>query len=253
MSGRCILAGMALLLVLLVPLLAPPAAAQGSGSLTRGNTFTVTVIGRSRTPYDIWVSGTHDMTGKPGDQPPIIVPGQVDVEQDPPGGPYVIGSTPISGSGRTILEDVAPSTPEVPSTSYYARVTTDASGHRAVLFQTSFTTATDREFHIVAQNPADPGKEVQVVLGLPAPVQTPVIPPPLPTTMQTPIMPSPTTAATTPLMTSIPATTMNGTPPITEIPAGTTPVQEVPLPGLIGILATGFMFLFSGRRTGGGG
>jgi hypothetical protein len=248
MSGTHLLAGSSLLLILL---LVAAAAAQGSGSLTRGNTFTVTVIGTSRTAYDIWLSGTYAMTGEPGDQPPIIVPGQVDVVQDPPGGPYVIGSTLISGTGRTILQDVAPSTPEVPSTSYYARVTTDASGHRAVLFQTSFATATDREFHIVAQNPADPGKEVEVVLGLPAPVQTPVIPLPLPTTMQTPIMLSPTSTLTAPPVTPTGVTPVPPeTPSATETPAGTTPVQEVPLPVLIGIAAAAIAFLSLGRDTG---
>jgi hypothetical protein len=243
MPGKGTLAGTILLLLLVVPFLPPGAGAQASGSLTRGNTFTVTVIGRSRTPYDIWLSGNYAMTGEPGDQPPVIVPGQVDVVQDPPGGPYVIGSTPISGSGRTILDDVAPSTPDVPSTSYYARVTTDAGGHGVVLFQTSFATATDREFHIVAQNPADPDKEVQVVLGLPAPVQTPVIPLPLPTTMQIPIMPSPTTVEIT---TPVPPTSSTPALPPATIPTETQ-IQEIPLPDIIVVAASGIVILMMKR------
>jgi hypothetical protein len=256
MSGTHLLAGSSLLLILL---LVAAAAAQGSGSLTRGNTFTVTVIGKSRTAYDIWPRGTSDMTGTPGDQPPIIVPGQVDVVQDPPGGPYAIGSTPISGTGLTILEDVARSTPVVPSTSYYARVTTDAGGRGVVLFQTSSATATDREFHIVAQNPADPGKEVQVVLGVPEPVRTPVMPPPLPTTMETPLMsPLATTAITmeTPhLPPPTPASFPPPSPPVPSTPAlpaatvpGGTPIQGTPLPGILATVASGIGVLVMGRK-----
>jgi hypothetical protein len=246
MPGRHTLAGSSLLLVLLIA----AAAAQGSGSLVRGNTFTVTVVGLPRTAYDIWLSGTSAMTGEPGDQPPVIVPGQVDVVHDPPGGPYAIGNTPVSGGG-TILGDVARGTPEVPNTSYYALVTTDASGHGAVLFQTSPATATDRQFHIVAQNPADPGEEVQVVLGgIPTPAQTPVMTLPLPTTMQTPLLPPPATAHTaTPVPTTAAIPAPPETPPPAANPAETTPVQEIPLPALTGAAAAGIALLSLGRNA----
>ncbi|MDD1670325.1 MAG: hypothetical protein LUQ67_03285, partial [Methanomicrobiales archaeon] len=178
MSGKFGLAGTILLLILLLLVLVAAAGAQGSGSLTRGQTFTVTVIGQSRTAYDIWPKGTSSMSGEPGDQPPIIAAGQVDVVQDPAGGPYVIGNHPISGGG-TILDDVPPTSSVVSATSYYAEVTTDASGYGVVLFRTSRDTAT-QQFHIVAQNPADLGEDVRVFLGgIPTPAPTPMIPLPL--------------------------------------------------------------------------
>jgi hypothetical protein len=186
------------------------------------------------------------MTGQPGDQPPIIVPGQVDVVQDPPGGPYAIGDTPIRGGGRRILEDVPPSTPEVPNTSYYARVTTDVEGHGTVLFQTSFATATDRQFHIVAENPADPGEDVGVVLGgVPTPVETPVMTLPLPNTMQTPLLPPPTAAI--PATTPVPPTSSATAPPQTTTPPGT-PIQEIPLSDIMVIAASGIGVLIVGRN-----
>jgi hypothetical protein len=251
MSGKCIVAGTILLLALLLPVLVPLAGAQGSGSLTRGGTFTVTVIGISRTAYDIWPKGTHAMTGEPGDQPPIIVAGQVDVVQDPAGGPYVIGNHPISGGG-TILGDVPPDSSVTSATSYYAEVTTDASGYGVVLFRTSSATAT-QQFHIVAKNPADPGEDVGVSLGLPptpAPVRTPMMPLPLPTTMRTPFMPPPTMTAPvtpvppTPVTTPVPLIT----PQPMETPTETTPMQEIPLPAIIGIAAAGIGILWTGRK-----
>lgn len=247
MSRMLTLAGMILLLALLLPVLVPVA-----GALTRGQTFTVTVIGQSRTAYDIWSKGTHAMTGEPGDQPPIIVAGQTDVVQDPPGGPYVIGSHQISGGG-TILGDVPPDSSLTSATSYYAEVKTDASGYGVVLFQTSSATATGQQFHIVAENPADLGEDVQVVLGLPptpAPVRTPMMPLPLPTTMRTPFIPTPTTTVPeTPVPTAAVTTPVPLiTPQAMETPTETTPVQEVPLPDIIGIAGAGIGVLWAGRK-----
>ena len=156
MNPKHILAGSLLLLLLLVT--------AAGAQVTRGGTFTVTVIGTSRTAYDIWPKGTGSMSGEAGDQPPIIVAGQVDVVQDPAGGPYTIGNHPISGGG-TIRGDVPPDSSITVATAYYAEVTTDASGYGVVLFQTNHNTATGQQFHIVAENPANPGEDVQVVLG----------------------------------------------------------------------------------------
>lgn len=251
MSGNYRCAGTILLIVLLLPVLMPVAGAQRSGSLTRGNTFTVTVIGSSRTAYNIWPKGTHAMTGEAGDQPPIIVAGQTDVVQDPPGGPYVIGNHPISGGG-TIRDDVPPDSSTTSATSYYAEVTTDVSGYGVVLFQTSSATATGQQFHIVAQNPADLGEDVGVVLGLPptpAPVRAPVMPLPLPTTMQAPLIPAPTT--TVPETPVPPTTIITPVPLITpqpmETPTETTPAPGTPLPDIIGIAAAGIGILWAGR------
>jgi hypothetical protein len=252
MSRILTLAGTILLLALLLPALVPVAGAQGSGSLTRGQTFTVTVIGISRTAYDIWPKGTSSMSGESGDQPPIIVAGQTDVVQDPPGGPYVIGNHPISGGG-TILGDVPPDSSVTSATSYYAEVTTDASGYGVVLFRTSSATATGQQFHIVAQNPADLGEDVGVVLGLPptpAPVRTPMMPLPLPTTLQTPFIPAPTTTvpvtpvSSTKITTPVPLIT----PQPMETPTETTPAQEISLPAAIGMAAAGIGLLWAGRE-----
>jgi len=243
MSGKYILAGALLLLFLLVAVVN----AQGSGSVTRGRTFTVTVIGNARTAYDVWPKGTYDMTGVPGDQPPTIVAGQVDVTQDPPDGPYLIGSTPIGGGG-TILDDIPPSTLEVPSTSYYAQVRTDASGYGVVLFQTSSATAI-RQFHITAVNPANPAEDVGVVLGVPTQAPTPMIPLPLPTTRQSPLFPTPTTGAVT---TTVPSTPVVTPVPVQSLSPGepqvpTTPVQKIPLPDGVGIAAAGIGLLWASR------
>jgi len=249
MPGKYIFAGTILLLTLLLPILVPVAGAQGSGSLIRGNTFTVTVVGNLRTPYDIWLKGTHSMSGEPGDQPPIIVPGQVDVVQDPPGGPYVIGSTHINGGGGTILDDVALTSSVVSATSYYAEVTTDLSGYGVVLFRTSSATAI-QQFHIVAQNPADPNEDVQVVLGVPSRVPTPMMPLPLPTTMHTPLMPATTTPVpgtpVQPTPAPTPVTLQTGTP--TQNPVQETPVAKIPIPDFITIAAAGIGILWVGRK-----
>jgi hypothetical protein len=92
------------------------------------------------------------MTGKPGDQPPVIVPFQSGVQQDPPDGPFTIGSYLINnGNGRTIRDDIATSTPELSNTNYYALVTTDTSGRAVVAFQTSSATST-KTFSIKVEN-----------------------------------------------------------------------------------------------------
>jgi hypothetical protein len=240
MPGKYILAGSILLLLLLV--------AVAGAQVTRGSSFTVTVVGSPRTAYDIWPSGTHDMTGEPGDQPPIIVAGQVGVVQDPAGGPYAIGDHPISGGG-TILGDVPPDSSTTSATAYYAEVTTEVSGYGVVLFQTSHNTATGRQFHIVADNPANLGEDVQVVLGTVTPSPTPAIAMPLPTTLAAPVFPFPlstvvtTPAPTTPATTPIPLIT----PQPMETPTETAPVQGVPLSDAIAIAAAGIGLLAAER------
>jgi hypothetical protein len=89
------------------------------------------------------------------------------VEFDPAGGPYVVGSYRFrNGNGRTILDDVAPSSATVQNTRYYAKVTTDENGFGIVQFTTSSATA-PRTFSVRAENPASPAEEVPVRLGLP--------------------------------------------------------------------------------------
>ncbi len=246
MADKYLLAG----LVLIPALLIVAAGAQESGVLTRGQTFTVTVIGSPRTAYDIWPRGTHFMTGKPGDQPPVVVPGQADVVQDPPGGPYVIGSHPINGGG-TILDDVPPDSSTTSATAYYAEVTTGVNGYGVVLFQTSPATATGQQFQITAENPADLSEEVSVILGAPTPAPTQPVPMPLPTTMAAPFIPVPTaTVPETPSPTTAsPTAAPLFTPQPTGTPAETTPLRGMPLPAGVGIAAAGIgLLLAAGRR-----
>lgn len=159
-------------ITLLIFLIAAPV--SGGDSLTKGNQFTVTVIGTPGTAYYVWLHGTSSMTGLPGDQPPIVAGGQANIVQDPSDGPYTIGNYQwYGGGGYTILDDVAPSTASVPNTSYYAQVTTDDNGYGTVAFQTSSNTAA-RTFSVKAQNPASPGKSVSVVAGVPTTIPTTV-------------------------------------------------------------------------------
>ena len=152
-------------LVMIVPVLAATTSSAGAGSdvVTRGNLFAITVTGRPNTPYYIWLTRTWSMTGNPGDQPPVIVSYQVPVTQDPPDGPYTIGSYAYyNGGGRTILDDVAPSSASMPNTSYYAQVTTDSNGQAVVALRTSSNTAAQK-YTVKVQNPASPADDTVFV------------------------------------------------------------------------------------------
>lgn len=153
----------------------PALAADGSSTdaLTRGGRFTITITGMPSTPYYVWLTRTFSMTGKYGDQPPVIVAYQNGIQQDPPSGPYTIGHyTFNNGNGRTILDDVAPSSPEMSNTNYYALVTTDSNGRAIVAFQTSPATAT-RTFSIKVENQGSAANSnILVERGLPSRVQT---------------------------------------------------------------------------------
>lgn len=123
------------------------------GSITRGHQFTVDITGKPNTAYYIWLPRTWPLSGEAYDQPPIVVANQVNVEQDPINGPYTIGSYQYNnGNGRTILDDVAPSSSLLPNTSYYALVTTDSRGHAVVAFGTSINTAI-RSYSVRVENP----------------------------------------------------------------------------------------------------
>ncbi|MGA2918069.1 hypothetical protein [Methanoregula sp.] len=150
----CALLFLVCVLIVLVPVSAATTTEQSiSDSLTRGSRFTVSLTGLPNTSYYIWLPGTFTMTGKPGDQPPYIADNTENVMKDPAGGPYTIGSYQYNnGGGRTIRDDVAASTPDMPNTNYYALVTTDASGQAIVQFQTSTNTAL-RSYSVKAENP----------------------------------------------------------------------------------------------------
>jgi hypothetical protein len=213
-------------------------------SLTRGSMFTVSIAAKPNTAYYVWFTRTFAMSGEPGDQPPVIVGNTERVEFDPAGGPYTIGSYRFrNGNGRTILDDVAPSSATVPNTSYYAKVTTDENGSGIVQFRTSSATA-DRTFTVRAENPASQGEEVAVRSGLPKKITATVTlvssrgtPVPLPSVTVPPLAEPPAAPAPEPAAT--PATTATPTTPTTLQP---TPVD---LPMIIAAAASG---LFVVRR-----
>ena len=131
----------------------------GSQPLVRGQQFAITITGIPNTAYYVWLTKTWPLSGEPGDQPPVIADYQENVQKDPEGGPYTIGSyTYSNGDGRTIRDDVAPSTPSMSSTNYYALVTTDRTGQAVVAFQTSVNTAL-RSYSVRVENPASVNNE----------------------------------------------------------------------------------------------
>lgn len=227
-----------LLLCLVAAAVVQPVAA--ADSLTRGSMFTVSIAAKPNTAYYVWFTGTSAMSGEPGDQPPVIVAYSERVEFDPDGGPYTIGSYQYyNGNGRTILDDVAPSSATVSSTRYYAKVTTDPDGVGIVQFRTSSATA-DRTFTIKAQNPASPADEVPVKLGLPA-AKTTAATPAATAADTTAVPPSPSLQATTaaPLTTAPPPVTSLQEPPATTLalPAAATTRQQAPVSPAVIIIA----------------
>ena len=216
----------------------PALAADGSSNdaLTRGGHFTITVTGMPKTPYYVWLTRTFTMTGEPGDQPPIITSYQSDIRQDPPDGPYTIGLYAFNnGNGRTILDDIAPSTSGMSNTNYYALVTTDDDGRAVVAFQTSSGTAT-RTFSIKVENLQSAAKDnILIERGLPVRVPTtsaPEFPPFFSTTPSPAVTTTATPSPTTIILTMIP------------VPIGTSPQQSPSWMGFcILSVVTGYVLL----------
>jgi hypothetical protein len=102
---------------------------------------------------------------------------QSGIQQDPPEGSYTIGSYLINnGNGRTILDDTAPSTPELSNTNYYGLVTTDTDGRAVVTFQTSSGTAT-RTFSVKVENhQSAANSDIFIERGLPSRIPTTTLP-----------------------------------------------------------------------------
>ncbi len=106
-------------------------------SVSRGGSrFSVTISGSPLTFYYLWVKNTSAMSGEPQDQPPNIYVSET-VYQDPMGGPFTIGSHPIlGGGGKTIIDDVPPSTANISNTEYYAAIRTNNRGIATVEWNT---------------------------------------------------------------------------------------------------------------------
>ena len=199
---------------------------SGGGTVMQSRPFTLTIIGIPNSQYYIWVTGTFSMSGATGEQPPVVQANLENVAQDPAGGPYTIGSYAFrNGNGRTIQQDVAPSTPQVPNTRYYARVTTDNAGRAFIGFQTSPATA-PKTFSIRIENADAYGQEsVSVKKGsvsIEADTQKTVQP--------TPVVTLPTAEASIPM-----------TPSPSATPPTTGPTTPKPAP-----LETGFVLLGAG-------
>ena len=170
----CALSILLLIAALMVAVIPAYAAGEPSDNvLTRSSRFTVNITGLPSTSYYIWLTRTSSMTGKPGDQPPVIVPFQSGIQQDPPDGPFTIGSYMINnGNGRTIRDDIASSTPELSNTNYYALVITDTDGRAVVAFQTSSATST-KTFSIKVENSRSAANsDILIERGLPTRIPT---------------------------------------------------------------------------------
>ena len=218
--GCILLAVILCSLIIVIPVSAVKTAeASPSESLTRGGRFTATITGLPNTSYYVWLPRTFTMTGEPYDQPPVIADYTMNVEKDPAGGPYPIGSYQYNnGNGRTIRDDIAPSTPEMPNTQYYCLATTDSEGVAIVQFQTSIYTGL-RSYSVKVENPQSVDRDnllvqIQVFSRKPPVTQqtltrvVTIIRTPKPTTVPTPppetTMPPTITPLPTPLPTETP-------------------------------------------------
>jgi len=233
-----------LVFLTLASILISAVSAQTSNNLPRGSRFSITITGQPNTPYYVWDAGTFSLSGAPGDQPPVILETQ-NVQKDPSDGPYVIGSHVISGSGgKTILEDVTPSTPEYPVTNYYALVTTDANGQAIVELSTSSNTAA-RHFAIKVEDQGGNPGQLQVTSQL-FPRTTPPtteVPTSVPAATAPPVV---TTTIPTPV-TTIPATLT--TVPTTQGVTRMFPTIPTPVPAGICVIAFCIAALFIHKRT----
>jgi hypothetical protein len=107
------------------------------GTVQAGNSFSVTIEGDPDTWWYIWAQDTGEMSGLPGDIPPLIADKQDGVELDNIAGPYEFGIYRFErGDEKTIKWDVADD-PEYHGTRFYGEVTLDATGSRTVSWKTT--------------------------------------------------------------------------------------------------------------------
>lgn len=225
---------LACIIILAMPVSAVQSTEQSlSDSLTRGGRFTITITGLPNTPYYIWLPGTSTMSGEPYDRPPVISD-TASVVKDPEGGPYTIGSYQYNnGDGRTIRDDVAPSTSNMSNTNYYAQATTDEKGQVIVEFQATAYTGL-RSYSVKVENPNAPESEnFQVEQKVYSRTARPMVNTPVTT-----VAPLTYTPTFTPLPPSIP-TTSPETLPATTVPTTPTPIptKKSPVTGEIAALA----------------
>ena len=243
--GFILLAFILCSLVIVIPVSSVKTAEQSlDDTLTRGGRFTTTITGLPNTSYYVWLPRTFSMTGKPYDQPPVIADYTLSVTKDPVGGPYPIGSYQYNnGNGRTIRDDIAPSTTEMSNTQYYALVTTDAAGVAIVEFQTSIYTGL-RSYSVKVENPQSVDRDNLQV-------QNQVFSRKPPATLQiiTQIVTVTTTPEPTMTLTPLPETTMprTTTPVPTPVPTETTR-PRLPLESGLCLAALGMAMLIVTKR-----
>ncbi len=236
MDTRTIVLTVLLLVICSTSLVIPAAAISttsdlaGNQPLVRGHQFTITITGIPNTAYYMWLTRTWSLSGAPGDQPPVIADYQANVQKDPDGGPYTIGSYAYNnGNGRTILDDVAPSTSSMSNTNYYALVTTDSTGRAVVAFQTSANTA-QQTFSVRVENPTSVNNDsLFVQYGSPSVIRGSVSIESIttrPTTQTTLLTPAP--VMSTPTETTI---------PVASSLVPTTPTARIPLDSAVVVCA----------------
>jgi hypothetical protein len=200
---------------------------SGDDALTRGSRFTISITGIPNTPYYVWLTRTWSLSGNPGDQPPVIVGYQWNVQQDAPGGPFTIGTYAYNnGNGRTILNDVAPTSATQSNTSYYALVTTDSAGTAVVAFQTSINTAL-QSYSVRVENPTSANNDTLLVKRADTTVKRGAV------SIEVAITPTPPRIILPPQTPTIIPTsdTITETPTVlpTTVPSTAIPTQKVPL------------------------
>ena len=243
--GFVLLAVILCTMVIVIPISAVKTAEQSlDDTLTRGGRFSATITGIPNTSYYVWLPRTFTMTGKPYDQPPVIADYTMGVTKDPVGGPYPIGLYQYNnGNGRTIRDDIAPSTPEMSNTQYYALVTTDSTGVAIVEFQTSIYTGL-RSYSVKVENPQSVDRDnllVQIQVFSRKPPVTLQI---LTTVVKVITTPEPTTAPTPLTETTMPRTTTSIP---TPVPTETTR-PRVPLESGVCLAALGIAVIIVTRR-----
>jgi hypothetical protein len=109
-------------------------------SLTRGQSFSVTVTGMPNYVYYVWVKDTYGLTGGNDNQAPMFALYQEGITLDPSTGPFTLGSYQYQeGGGQTIRMNVG-TDPVYQGTRYYSRIRTSASGTRTIEFVTNSLT-----------------------------------------------------------------------------------------------------------------
>jgi len=114
-------------------------------SVVRSKAFSVTLTGKPKAVYHVWVKGTSSMTGGYDSQPPMLRAAQAGVTMDaytsmdagPAPDPLNGGYQYQNGAGKTVSSDVQKSAETRNGTLVYANVSLSDSGTRTIEFVTT--------------------------------------------------------------------------------------------------------------------